>query len=75
MKMLADWLELKTHGSELKTAALQVNTARELLDVSGKDPALSPGLRESAGICRTDGTGVEVKVLLAGYNGDVLYFR
>ena len=75
LKMLADWLELKTQDSELKTAARQANTARELLEVSGKDPGLIAlvcgKVREFA---ERTAPGVEVKVLLAGYNGDVLYF-
>jgi len=75
VKMLAGWLELKTQNSKLKTAVRQANSARELLEVSGKDPGLIALVCGKAReFAQRTAPGVEVKVLLAGYNREVLYF-
>lgn len=75
LRILAEWRELKTRNPELKTTARQANTARELLEASGHDRLL---LEVVCGKAREFvqrlAPEVEIKVLLAGYGGEVLYF-
>ena len=75
LTMLADWLGLEARNSKLKTAARQANTAREVLEASGKDPGLIALVCGKAReFAERTAPGVEVKVFLAGYNREVLYF-
>ena len=75
LRELAEWLELKTQNSKLKTVISSANTAREVLTASGYDPFLVDLV-----CCRARkfaqmlAPGVAIKVLLAGYGGEVLYF-
>jgi cobalt-precorrin-5B (C1)-methyltransferase len=68
---LADWPEFKTLNSTLKTAV----TARGVLESSGNDPDLISLICDRARqFADSLAPGVELKVLLAGYGGEVLYF-
>jgi len=76
LKMLAEWFVDTNPRSPVPGYCSQANTARHVLEASGNDPALVELVCEkvrtfAAGIT----TGQEIKVLLAGYNGEVLYFR
>jgi cobalt-precorrin-5B (C1)-methyltransferase len=75
LRTLAGWLELKTQNSKLKTAVLRANTARQVLERSGNDPLLvglvCDRVRKFA---EKLAPGVVMKVLLAGYHGEMLYF-
>ena len=75
LQMLADWLELKTQNSNLETAVRQANTARQVLELSGNDPAvISLVCGKVRGLAMGLAPEADVKVLLAGYGGEVLYF-
>ena len=75
LRTLAEWLELETRNPQLKTVVAEANTARHVLEASGNDPALvklvCDRVRQFAGKVAP---GADVKVLLAGYNAEVLYF-
>ena len=75
LKVLVAWLDLDPRASRLAPLAKQANTARHVLEASGNAPEL---ISLVCGRVRSfaEGTapGVEIKVLLAGYNGEVLYF-
>ena len=71
---LASWLDLDPRASHLAPLAKRANTAREVLEASGKDPGLIALVCGKAReFAERTAPGVEVKVLLAGYNRDVLY--
>ncbi|HEY6873815.1 MAG TPA: cobalt-precorrin-5B (C(1))-methyltransferase CbiD, partial [Geobacteraceae bacterium] len=75
LRMLAEWLSLEPRTSNLEPLAKRANTAREVLVTSGNDPELiglvCGRVREFA---EKLAPGVAMKVLLAGYRGEVLYF-
>ena len=72
---LASWLDLDPRSSHLAPLAKRANTAREVLEESGMDPGLIAlvcgKVREFAERMAPE---AEVKVLLAGYTMEVLYF-
>ena len=72
---LASWLCLDPRFSHLAPLAKRANTAREVLEASGTDPCLIAlvcgKVREFAERMAPE---VEVKVLLAGYTMEALYF-
>jgi cobalt-precorrin-5B (C1)-methyltransferase len=75
LRMLAKWLELETPNSKLKTAVREANTAREILEGSGNDRALIELVCGRAReFVHSLAPTAEVKVLLAGYGGEVIYF-
>lgn len=75
LKVLASWLRGEPRTSNLESLALRANTARQLLEESGHDPELVWLVA-----CRAKGAAQRLvpsavmKVLLAGYDGKVLYF-
>jgi cobalt-precorrin-5B (C1)-methyltransferase len=75
LKQLAQWLYHETRTPEIETVIKDANTAREVLETSGNDPFLVDLVCTRARDCaqRLSG-GVFLKVLLAGYHGEVLYF-
>jgi cobalt-precorrin-5B (C1)-methyltransferase len=76
LNMLTKWLEHSPRTSHLAPLALKANTAREVLEVSGKDAGLIRLVCGKATECVARLTpGMDVKVLLAGYGGEVLYCR
>jgi cobalt-precorrin-5B (C1)-methyltransferase len=75
LQQLAQWLVQTGSRSLIPGPWSRFNAARQVLEESGNDPLLvelvcSRARRFAAGLT----TGVEVKVLLAGYGGEVLYF-
>ena len=75
LRTLLDWLEPEEGNRELAALVRRANTAREVLEASGFAPLLVDLVcgraRESA---QRLAPGISLKVLLAGYRGEVLYF-
>jgi cobalt-precorrin-5B (C1)-methyltransferase len=75
LRMLEKWVAAAPCTSHLTPHVSGANTAREVLEVSGNDPSLIAlvcgKVWESADRLAPE---VDVKVLLAGYTMDVLYF-
>ncbi|MEA5113105.1 MAG: cobalt-precorrin-5B (C(1))-methyltransferase CbiD [Geobacteraceae bacterium] len=72
---LAEWLKASPRTSRFVQSAVRANSARELLEASGNDHRLvklvcSKASDFAAGLVH----GPKVKVFLAGYGGEVLYF-
>ena len=75
LKVLAAWLDLDPRASRLATLAQRANTARHVLEASGNDQELiSLVCGRVRSFAEKLAPAVEIKVLLAGYNGEVLYF-
>ncbi len=75
LQMLARWAALEPRISDLVPLITRANTARQALEGSGNDPALVRIVCYRAGqSAKALATHVQVKVLLAGYDGEVLYF-
>ncbi|ABQ24252.1 cobalt-precorrin-5B (C(1))-methyltransferase [Geotalea uraniireducens] len=75
LRTLAEWCAVADPRSQIPGYCLKANTARHVLEASGNDPeliALVCGRVRS--FAEKLASGVEIKVLLAGYNGEVLYF-
>jgi cobalt-precorrin-5B (C1)-methyltransferase len=75
LRQLEQWLTEAGCRSRIPGPWARFNTARQVLEESGSDPVLvelvcTRAQRSAASLA----TGVEVKVLLAGYGGEVLYF-
>ena len=81
LRTLAEWLSLapfrpdRVSAQRLVPLAKRANTAREVLESSGNDPALV-GLvcGRVRAFAERLAPGCRVKVLLAGYDSKVLYF-
>jgi cobalt-precorrin-5B (C1)-methyltransferase len=74
LESLAAWVSLSPRTSHLAPLVRAANTARELLETSGRDPALIALVCGRVGeFARQLAPGVQTKVLLAGYGGDMLY--
>lgn len=75
LRMLAEWLHELDSRSPILSSWPSYNTARQVLEESGKDPALMELVcaraRETA---RRLAPSLDIKVLLAGYDSTVLYF-
>lgn len=75
LKMLAEWFSDTNPRCPVPGYCRNANTARHVLEASGNDPELvelvCDRVKRFAGEVAP---GAEVKVLLAGYNGEVLYF-
>jgi cobalt-precorrin-5B (C1)-methyltransferase len=75
LQSLADWCSLEAAAAHLEPLARRANTARQVLEESGGDAALIAMVcskaKEAAGHFAPDLT---IRVLLAGYRGEVLYF-
>jgi cobalt-precorrin-5B (C1)-methyltransferase len=75
LRTLAEWLSLEPRTSDLAPLARRANTARQVLEESGSDGALIALVCGRAKMFAEGLTPVgEVKVFLAGYNAEVLYF-
>ncbi|GAM09627.1 putative cobalt-precorrin-6A synthase [Geobacter sp. OR-1] len=75
LQMLASWVRSEPRISGLESRARQANTARQLLEDSDNDSALIELVAVRArAFARKLAPESEVKVLLAGYDGKVLYF-
>ena len=75
LRTLAQWLLLAPRTSHLVPLAERANTARQVLESTGNDPSLI-GLVSGKALEFAKGVApaLEIKVLLAGYGGEVLYF-
>ena len=75
LKHLLTWVENTSRASRLTPHLSEAVTARGVLEASGNDPALirlvCDRAMEFAGHLSP---GVKIKVLLAGYHGEMLYF-
>jgi cobalt-precorrin-5B (C1)-methyltransferase len=75
LQMLAKWVALDPRNSALMPLIAEANTARQVLEASGNDPFLVKLVCNRVGqYAKTLAPEVEIKVLLAGYGGEVLYF-
>jgi len=75
LKMLAQWLVLEPRTSNLEPVVCQANTARQVLVASGNDPALAALVcGKVLDFAKKLTPRLNVKVLLAGYAGEVVYF-
>ncbi len=72
---LAEWLRREPRTSNLELLAKRANTARQVLEDSAADAAIVALVCGKArAFAETLVVGAELKVLLAGYGGEVLYF-
>lgn len=75
LKTLAGWLEASSRSSHLARFAARANSAREVLDASGNnDPLIRLVCGKAADFAAKLVHGPAIKVFLAGYDGEVLYF-
>jgi cobalt-precorrin-5B (C1)-methyltransferase len=75
LRTLAGWLDMSPQTSRFSQLALQSNTARQVLEDSAHDAALVALVCGKAIAAVADlSAGLRVKVLLAGYHGEVIYF-
>lgn len=75
LKTLAGWLEASSQDAHLARFAARANSAREVLDASGNnDPLIRLVCGKAADFAAKLVHGPAIKVLLAGYDGEVLYF-
>jgi cobalt-precorrin-5B (C1)-methyltransferase len=75
LRTLGDWLVLDPQTAPLVSLALRANTARQVLIESDADSRLLRLICDRAkAFAEGLAAGLEVKVLLAGYGGEVLYF-
>lgn len=75
LRTLAEWLEGSSRLARLAPRALRANTARELLESTGVNAdLLSLVCGRAARFASELAPGCRVKVFLAGYAGEMLYF-
>jgi cobalt-precorrin-5B (C1)-methyltransferase len=75
LQMLSKWAAMESRTSGLEPLIAKANTARQVLDASGNDPSLVKIVCDRVGqYAKTLAPEIEIKVLLAGYGGEVLYF-
>jgi cobalt-precorrin-5B (C1)-methyltransferase len=75
LQTLADWLKCTRHVSRLTSHVSRATTAREILESSGNNPELiSLVCDRAAQFAGQLAPGLSVKVFLAGYGGEVLYY-
>ena len=74
LRALAGWLAEESQTVRLAPLADRANTARQVLEESGNDPLLIEAVVARAGVFAGQiARGVEIEVLLAGYDGSMLY--
>jgi cobalt-precorrin-5B (C1)-methyltransferase len=75
LQVLATWCSLEPLTANFEPVARQANTARQVLQDSGNDPELirlvCGRAKESAAVMAP---GLEVSVMLVGYDSEILYF-
>jgi len=75
LRTLSEWLSASPRTAGLAPRASNSNTARELFEATGGDPELVALVCDRAARTATEWTpGCGVKVFLAGYGGEVVYF-
>ena len=76
LQMLLSWVATGPRATSLEPLIANANTARQVLEASGNDPILVNIVCERVvQYAKTLAPEIEIKVLLAGYGGEVLYFR
>lgn len=76
LKQLHGWLSVSPYSSRLVRCMHNAVTARGVLETSGNDYDLIELVCQRATrYAESIAPGLKVKVLLAGYNGEVLYFK
>ena len=76
LRQLGEWLAASPRAARFEPCAVHANTAREVLEATGcaKELISLVGIRASQSAALV-APRLRVKVLLAGYTGEVLYFR
>ncbi len=75
LKMLAQWVVLEPRTLNLEPVVRQANTARQVLVATGNAPALAALVcGKVLNFAKKLAPRLSVKVLLAGYAGEVVYF-
>jgi cobalt-precorrin-5B (C1)-methyltransferase len=76
LRTLAEWLKGSPRVSHLASLASRSTTAREVFESSGKDPELAALVCDrAAAFADRIAPGLRVQVFLAGYGGEMIYFR
>lgn len=76
LEVVAKWLKEEPGLARLEPLAREANTARHLLQASDYDQGLIELVcRKAARACALCAPGVSVRIFLAGYEADMLYFR
>jgi cobalt-precorrin-5B (C1)-methyltransferase len=76
LRTLADWLRDSPRASHLAPLASRSATAREVFESSEKNPELSALVRDRAAVFAGQlAPSLRVQVFLAGYGGEMVYFR
>lgn len=75
LRMLLEWVAAERDASRLVPLINAADTARQLLESSGNDGSLIRLVTERVGnFAKEIAPKLKIKVLLAGYGGEVLYF-
>jgi cobalt-precorrin-5B (C1)-methyltransferase len=75
LRILSEWIASTPPTSHLISQTIEAETARHLLEKTCNDPALISLVCERArNFLKTMAPKAAIKVLLAGYGGEVLYF-
>lgn len=75
LSMVAEWLRETPGLAGLERLAHEANTARHLLEASGFDRGLIELVcRKALKACANVAPGLAVRIFLAGYQGDTLFF-
>jgi cobalt-precorrin-5B (C1)-methyltransferase len=73
---VAQWLKERPDLAHLESAAREANTARHLLEESDFDPRLMElVVNKAAEACAASAGDLPVNIFLAGYNGEMLFYR
>ena len=76
LRTLADWLKGSPRASHLASLASRSTMAREVFESSGKDPDLAALVcHRAAAFAGRLAPGLRAQVFLAGYGGEMIYFR
>jgi cobalt-precorrin-5B (C1)-methyltransferase len=74
--ILIDWLKGSPRLSHLASLVSRSGTARHVFESSGKDPELMALVRDrAAAFAARIAPGLRLQVFLAGYGGEMVYFR
>ena len=76
LRNLAAWLVGSPHASRLSSLIMGAATAREIFQSAGDDPVLLSLVRDRAALFAAGiAPGLGIQVFLAGYSGEMVYFR
>jgi cobalt-precorrin-5B (C1)-methyltransferase len=75
LQLLAEWAAAEPRTASLEPLARRANTARQVLEESAHDAGLVALVcGRAAAAAKKTAPGLAVRVLLAGYHGEMLYF-